>query len=309
MAFPRSLDTKAMNEFVIRRFLWDRRGRPSPRRPSQKTSGPDAQTSIWPQLNKRPPTMSFQNCRKRSSTRCFSMRLRSLVCCMGRGFGRWRWPLLSCVGEHLNRGSGCLATESTRLDSARKAVQTKAQGPVVKGRARVGERQPMMRLLKEKLSVTVCAISMAFPPTHSTREMANYVRETFTWCWRSASRPPRPLPADFNVLCPCFSLAEAEAAVAESELSEIIQVTFYAILLNKILELVVVHEYTAERMRSLLVGLRWSTFEVWMCIMDEVIRGAQLHCLSDEVEVKGARCSQGEASGSAAPSTPLSDEE
>ncbi|KAJ8436722.1 hypothetical protein Cgig2_027393 [Carnegiea gigantea] len=162
---------------------------------------------------------------------------------------------------------------------------------------------------QEKLSVTVCAVSMAFPPTHSTREMANYVKDTFTWRWRSASRPPRPLPEDFNVLCPCFSLAEAEATAAESELPEIVQATFYAMLLNEMLELGVVHEYKAERMKSLLVGLRWSTFEVWMHIMDEVIRGAQLHRQPDEVEVRGARNGQGEGSGSADSPAPSSDEE
>ncbi|KAJ8435395.1 hypothetical protein Cgig2_009646 [Carnegiea gigantea] len=171
-----------------------------------------------------------------------------------------------------------------------------------------------MRLLKssfasqEKLSVTICAISMAFPPTHSTREMGNYVRETFTWRW-SASRPPRPLRKDFNILCPCFSLAEAEAAAAESGLPEIVQATFYALLLNEMLELSVVHKYTAERMRSLLVGLGWSTFEIWMRIMDEVIRGAQLHRLPDEVEVKGAHDGQGESSRSADPPAPSSDKE
>ena len=91
------------------------------------------------------------------------------------------------------------------------------------------------------------------------------------------------------MLCPYFSLAEAKAVAAESGLPEIVQATFDAILLNVMLELGVVHEYTAERMRSLLVGLRWSTFEVWMRIMDEVIRGVQLHRPPDEVEVKGSR--------------------
>ncbi|KAJ8428571.1 LOW QUALITY PROTEIN: hypothetical protein Cgig2_021629 [Carnegiea gigantea] len=81
--------------------------------------------------------------------------------------------------------------------------------------------------------------------------MANYVRETFIWRWRSISHPPRPLPEDFNVLCPCFLLAKAETAATESELPEI--VTFYAMLLNKMLELGAVHEYTAKKMRSLLV--------------------------------------------------------
>jgi len=126
-------------------------------------------------------------------------------------------------------------------------------------------------------------------PLPSMREMVNYVRETFTWCWRSTSCPPRPLPKDFNVLCPCFSLAEAEAAAAESELPEIIQVTFFAMLLNDMLELAALHEYTAQKIRSFLVGLRCLIFEAWMRIMDPVIRGAQLYHQPDEVEVKGVR--------------------
>ncbi|KAJ8419879.1 hypothetical protein Cgig2_007495 [Carnegiea gigantea] len=157
----------------------------------------------------------------------------------------------------------------------------------------------------EKLSAIVYAVSMAFPPNRSTREMANYVRQTFIWCWRSASCPPRPLPEDFNVLCPCFWLA----AAAELELPEIVQATFYALLLNEMLELGVIHEYTAERMKSLLVGLRWLTFEVWMRIMDEVIWGAQFHRQPDEVDVKGARDGQGEGLGSADPPAPSSDKE
>ncbi|KAJ8427967.1 hypothetical protein Cgig2_024776 [Carnegiea gigantea] len=145
----------------------------------------------------------------------------------------------------------------------------------------------------EELSVIACAVSMAFPPTHNTKEMANYVRETFIWHRRSPLRLPRPLPEDFNVLCPCFSLAEAEAAAAESELPEIIQAMFYTMLLTKMLKLGVVQKYTAERIKSLLVGLMWPTFEVWMRIMDEVIRGAQFHRQPDEVDVKGARDGQG----------------
>ncbi|KAJ8435255.1 hypothetical protein Cgig2_005307 [Carnegiea gigantea] len=108
-------------------------------------------------------------------------------------------------------------------------------------------------------------VIMAFLPTHSTKEMANYVREVFTWCRRSA----RPLPGDFEVLCPHFSLGEAEAAAMESGLPEIVQAMFYAMLLNDVLELGAVHEYTAEKMRSVLMDLGWSDFEAWMCIMDQ----------------------------------------
>jgi len=52
--------------------------------------------------------------------------------------------------------------------------------------------------------------------------MANYVRETFIWHWRSASRPPRPLPDDFYVLRPRFSLAEAESVATKFGLPEIV---------------------------------------------------------------------------------------
>ena len=138
------------------------------------------------------------------------------------------------------------------------------------------------------VSVRVPVVSMAFPPIYNMREFANYVRETFIWCWRSALRPPRPLLEDFHVLCPCFLLAEAETAAAEFELPEIVQAIFYAMLLNESIKLGVAHEYTAERMKSSLVGLRWSTFEVWMDCMDCPLRAAQLYRLADEVEGRGS---------------------
>ncbi|KAJ8424979.1 hypothetical protein Cgig2_031928 [Carnegiea gigantea] len=137
------------------------------------------------------------------------------------------------------------------------------------------------------VSVPVPLVSMAFPPIHSIKEMANYVRETFIWRWRSASRPPRPLPEDSHVLCPRFSLVEAENAATEFELPEMVQVTFYAMLLNEAVELGMTHEYTAESMKSSLAGLRWSTFEVWMDCMNCILRGAQLYRPADEVEVRG----------------------
>ncbi|KAJ8434070.1 hypothetical protein Cgig2_007585 [Carnegiea gigantea] len=178
-----------------------------------------------------------------------------------------------------------------------RVAREKMRRPTVRERAR-GER-----------SVLVRVVSMTFPPIHNTREMANYVRETFIWRWRSISRPPHLLPEDFHMLCPRFSLVEAKGAAAEFELPEIVQVTFYAILLNEAFELGVAHKYTAESMKSSMVGLRWSTFEVWLNYMDEVIRGAQLYRPPDEVEVQGARDGQGEGSGSAGPPVPSSEEE
>ena len=76
---------------------------------------------------------------------------------------------------------------------------------------------------------------------------------------------------------------------SQLDMLEIAQATLYVILRNDMLELGAVHEYTSEKMRSLLVGLRWSTFEAWMRIMGPVIRGAQLCRQPGEVEVKGVR--------------------
>ncbi|KAJ8421605.1 hypothetical protein Cgig2_025734 [Carnegiea gigantea] len=144
------------------------------------------------------------------------------------------------------------------------------------------------------IGLSISLVSMAFPPIYNTREMANYVRGSFIWSWRNTSHPPRPLPEDFHALCPRFSLSEAEGAAADFELPEIVQATFYTIMLNKAVELGVAHDLTAESMKSSLVGLRWSTFEVWMGCVDHVY---------------GPRNGQEEGSGSNGPPAPSSDGE
>ncbi|KAJ8419987.1 hypothetical protein Cgig2_025350 [Carnegiea gigantea] len=53
-------------------------------------------------------------------------------------------------------------------------------------------------------------------------------------------------------------------AAVKSGLPEIVQAMFYATLLSDMLELGAVHEYTIEKMRSVLVDLGWSAFEAWL---------------------------------------------
>ena len=65
-----------------------------------------------------------------------------------------------------------------------------------------------------------------------------------------------PLPEDFHVLCPHFSVSEAEGATANFKLPEIVQATFYAMLLNKAVDLGVAYDCTAESIKSSLIGLR-----------------------------------------------------
>jgi len=83
---------------------------------------------------------------------------------------------------------------------------------------------------------------MAFPHLHDTGEMANFMRKSFRWPWRSATCPSRPLPDDYRDLCPHFTLSNEESAAVDFELLEIIQVTFYAILLNDDVELDIVSD-------------------------------------------------------------------
>ena len=63
---------------------------------------------------------------------------------------------------------------------------------------------------------------MAFPPLHDTRKMADFVREFFRWRWMRVTHLRRPLPDDYQDLCPRFSLSEAEIAALDFELPEMI---------------------------------------------------------------------------------------
>ncbi|KAJ8441773.1 hypothetical protein Cgig2_009019 [Carnegiea gigantea] len=175
-------------------------------------------------------------------------------------------------------------------------------------RAQPLKRRPPLRMRDRSVPLFSLAI-MAFPPIYNMREMVNYVRESFIWCWRSASRPPCPLPEDFHALCSCFSLSEVEGTAIDFELPEIVQAKFYAMLLNEAVELVVAHDFTAESMKSSLIRLRWSTFEVWVGCVGHVLRVMQLQQLADEMEIRGSLDGQKEASGSNGPPAPSSEEE
>ena len=102
---------------------------------------------------------------------------------------------------------------------------------------------------------------MSFPLIRNTKKMALYLRETLGWHRRDAVQPPRPLPENFPGLCPDFSLLEAEQAAAELGLPELVQATFYAMLLNDAIEFSAAHEFTGDEMKSVLMDLKWSSFE------------------------------------------------
>jgi len=119
---------------------------------------------------------------------------------------------------------------------------------------------------------SVCSLPfiMAFPPLYNTREMADYMRESFIWRWRGATCPPHPLPEDYCNLCPRFSLPKAERAAA------MVQATFYVMLLNDAIKLGIVRGFIANDLKSTLVGLRWTCFKPRMSLTSHELREVRL---------------------------------
>ncbi|KAJ8420568.1 hypothetical protein Cgig2_011056 [Carnegiea gigantea] len=74
-------------------------------------------------------------------------------------------------------------------------------------------------------------------------------------------------------------------------------------------ELDVVHGFMAEGLKSTLVGLGWSSFEVWMSYVDHELREVHLQWSAIEMEVRGPLDGQEESSGSNDPPAPSNDEE
>ena len=139
--------------------------------------------------------------------------------------------------------------------------------------------------------------------------MADYVRENFRWHWRSASRPPLPVPEDYRELCPHFALSNAEEAACNFELPEMVQATFYAMLLNDAVGLGIVSGFIAADLKAFLEGLRWTSFESWMNVSRRSFLEAQLHQRSPPGGAREPVSSQEEILGSNDPPTPFSDDE
>ncbi|KAJ8426990.1 hypothetical protein Cgig2_033848 [Carnegiea gigantea] len=81
---------------------------------------------------------------------------------------------------------------------------------------------------------------MVFPPFLDTEEMADHVRQTFKWNLRGASCSPRPLPKEYRDLCPSFTLADAKEAARDFDIPEMIEASFYAMVVDDALELGVI---------------------------------------------------------------------
>ncbi|KAJ8429990.1 hypothetical protein Cgig2_033915 [Carnegiea gigantea] len=186
---------------------------------------------------------------------CFCIRAERLGVLHGRALRALESALTELHWSTFETGCGCMLTRFSKPGSGRRQHQRKVRG------AGLQEEGSKVEPEGEGSAGEGSASEGAPSDDDKQGEMADYIRESFIWCWRRATRPPRPLSEDYHVLCPRFSLPEAEGAAADFELPEMVQATFYAMLLNEAIELGVVHGFIAEGLRSALVGLRWSSFE------------------------------------------------
>ncbi|KAJ8430629.1 LOW QUALITY PROTEIN: hypothetical protein Cgig2_008309 [Carnegiea gigantea] len=311
MAFPRSLDTKAMGEYVTRHFAWDRRGVAFPQSPLPKDFQALCQSFElavaeeaveyyeFPEL----PQVIFYVMPLNEAKRLGVLQgqaLRSLELALIKlrwsSFESWVWLYHDRIFE-------------------------------ARFRPKVGSRESLGTGRQEKgLEVFIFLVEVVlvynverpidtpvFPcyygvPSYLQHEGGGQLYEGILHLaleerFASASPPSQRLP------CLMSALFVAKGAAANFELLEIVQATFYTTLLNEAIELGVAHDFTTKSMKSSLVGLRWSTFEVWMDYVDQVLRATQLQRPVDEVEVRGPLNDQEGGSGSNGPPAPSSDEE
>ncbi|KAJ8445701.1 hypothetical protein Cgig2_026028 [Carnegiea gigantea] len=97
---------------------------------------------------------------------------------------------------------------------------------------------------------------MAFPPFDSTEAVAIRVRNSFHWEWKVPSRPPTPLPKDYLSLCPDFDRATAEEVAQGANIPEIVQATFYSMVVNVVVEHNVICNFSASIIMGMLEALR-----------------------------------------------------
>ncbi|KAJ8438013.1 LOW QUALITY PROTEIN: hypothetical protein Cgig2_029994 [Carnegiea gigantea] len=271
MTFPRSLNTKEMAEYVVRHFEWDQRGITFPPSPLPKdfqalflsyelvVAEEAAEDYELVELSQVIFYVILLNEVERLGV-LHGRALRTLESALTElrwsTFESWVWLYGDRIFEAWFR-------TKAKLEESSGAGIHPSGGSGIMGEE---EKQRM-------LGTPIFPFIMAFPPLYDTREMADYVRKSFIWHWRRATRPPCPLTEDYHVLCPRFSLPEAKGATADFELLEMGQATFYAMLLNEAIERVC---FMAEGLKLALVGPGWSSFEAWMSRVDHELREAQL---------------------------------
>ncbi|KAJ8440230.1 hypothetical protein Cgig2_023995 [Carnegiea gigantea] len=104
-----------------------------------------------------------------------------------------------------------------------------------------------------------------FPNFTSTEQATEYVRDTFRWSLReSLALCPNPLPEDYHGLFLGFDLSMVTQYAHDSNISEMVQAIFYAMVLNNTAELGLSCRIDMNCIISILRCLNWNIMETWL---------------------------------------------
>ncbi|KAJ8448595.1 hypothetical protein Cgig2_010482 [Carnegiea gigantea] len=257
MAFPRSLSIGEMAEYVTYHFEWDRHGvafslllLPNDFQPCAR-----AMNVLWPRKLLELPQVIFYGMLLNEAKR------------LGVLHGRTLRIMESAIAEL------CWSTFENEDQVFEAQFRKKAEHEEESSNAE-GAASPSGDDKQRRKGALHAPFIMAFPPLYDTREMADFMRGSFRWHWRIAICPPHPLPEDYQDLCLRFTLSDAERAALDFELPEMVQVTFYAILLNDDVELGIVSGFIVIDLKLTLEGLRLISFEAWLSRTSRKLREA-----------------------------------
>ncbi|KAJ8423083.1 hypothetical protein Cgig2_032283 [Carnegiea gigantea] len=237
MAFPYSLSTSEMARYVARNFEWERRGVSFPPLPL-----PNDFLALC---------SSYEHAMAKEAAQCFHFSKLPQVIFYAMLLRKLRAPLRHRRGrteiESWRPGS------EKRLSKRRRARMPWGPPPLPGETVRKGKKKRERE--REREGAFLTPFILAFPPLNDTREMADFMRKSFRWHWRSNTCPPRSLPDDYQDLRSHFVLSDAERATLDFE------ATFYAMLLNDAIEAGTMSGPMAVDLKLTLEGLRWASCE------------------------------------------------
>ena len=111
--------------------------------------------------------------------------------------------------------------------------------------------------------------------------------------------PPTPysLPADFQRLCPRFSMQRAEDTARWGNNPDIIPGMFYALILQDVMHFELCSEEVTGRLAEAIEDCRWAELEAWLDINRDVL----LQYLEAEAPIPGTEGSPSPPQGEPPP--------
>jgi len=121
-----------------------------------------------------------------------------------------------------------------------------------------------------------------FPNFASTEQAAEYIRDNLHWTLRESSAPNLgPLPLDYDGLCPRFDLGVVARYAHESNIPEMMQAIFYAMVVHDAAELGISHRLTMNCVMWAMRKLDWGPVESWLGDTDRRLKKAHASRLAN----------------------------